>query len=383
MATPNKTGSISSFKPKSFLLTTLVVLLVASLFFIPEIVDFQKSITGFGVTKEGESKPEVASERDTAEHTLSTKTGSGSPLDKITGLIDTGYIEQLKAKKVVSGAERFKEAPRGGPKLSWEIIKSRESLDALRTAEREALGLAKALPPDKVGTRYALYNFVSGVRLVLEGAEKTMSPDEAVRYLEFLQLAVSSTMGRENVDRALYNRWVGVSLGPLSEQTKALRLMQQRAPFNPRLTLTKVVVRKAGGKHGQFVSRSPVYVQFVGFVVGQDIKKIELYRNSELLVKKMLLRAPDESGRRFFSPRQFPAVGYYTFRVYDDTGQIYQKTYTFFPRAARFPWRRGVFELPFRSGDPRLDRFFTYRSGRLVTGGPASGFLEENQLVKF
>lgn len=368
MAAPNKISALSGVRPRSFLLTALVLILVVSLFFIPEIIRFQKSFTGLGA-KEGGEVPSEPSEK-IEEHALGEKAPSGSPLEKISGLIDSGYIDQMKARKLLGSERTGTQLPPGVKenKLSWDSLKSRASLEALRQAARDAQSLAKALPKDKVATRYALYNFVSGVRLVSEGnADKSMSPEDAVHYLEFLQSAVSSTMLREGVDRSDYNKWVSVSLGPIMDESKALRMVQQRLPFNPHLTLTRVTVRKAAGYKGEFRPRAPVYVQFVGYVSGKDIKKMELYLNDVLIVKKIAVRGPDETGRRFFKPRQFPGVGYYTFRIYDQTGQIYQKTYTFFPRAGRFPWHRGVFELPFKPDeDPRVDRFFTYRGGHIL-----------------
>lgn len=384
MAATSRGERLPGVNTRSVLLIVVVILVIGALFVIPEIVKLQLSLTGSADGEGGASvKPAAAPYKELSG------AGRKSTLDQIAGLIDSGYIDELKAKKVIKnmGASApAGEGPESAPKvsgISWENIRSPASSAALGNVQREALEIARELPADKVSSKYALFNFSSAVRLVLEGAESSMTPEEALRYLEFMRVSVSRTLMREEVDRAQYNRWAALSLGPIFQDNVAVRMTQQKMPFNPRLTLTLVKVLKPGTRDKRFQARGPAYVTMEGYVIGEDVRTAELFLNGN----RLGLLYPAKAGANKRRPWVFPqgnARGVYTFRITDRTGQIYEKSYSFYPRVRKFPWREGLFEIPFRGErDNRLDRFFTYRSGRILGVDSPEEFVEGSEYAAF
>ena len=385
MAVPARSARIRGVTPKSFILAIVVIALVLALFFIPEIVAFQK---GFFSEGQRAQVPASPTPQTIVEHELSRAPlpAGQSPIEEVAGLMDSGFVEKLKAKKLVSTADGKKSAPGTAERdLTWAAIKGKASGDALRAASREALNISKSLPVDKPGSRYALFSFASGVDMILDSGEKAMSAAEAVRYLDVLRLSVTRAMSREQVNRAEFNRWLGLNLGPTVGAYVGTADSVARMPFTPRPTLTSVIVRKTPGRRGRWDENRPEYVTLAGFMLGKDIKQAQLYLNGNY-VRKLALRPVDVSGRRTFKTGRMNARGVYTLRIISTQGEIYQKSYAFYPRVRKFPWGKGgVFEIPFQGvRSNRLDRFFTFRPGRLVKGyGAGTAFDDADLIEKF
>lgn len=377
MAIANKGAlRITGISAQSFLLMGLVIILVVALFFIPEIIDFQKSLSNSD-SQVASTKSTVTSEEP--DQTIVIPPDSG-PLGEITALLDGNYIEQLKAKRIIQTNLRG-TAKVGPQQLAWDTIRNPGSADVLRNAEREAMAMVKELPEKFSATRFALFNFVNAVRMVLQNGEHSMTPEDAIQYVEFARIAVTRAMERENVERAIYNRWVSLSLGPVIDRARGFDLDNPK-PFNPQLTLTWVSVYKPGNNYGRWVDHAPVYMSFRGYVVGRDVDRIEFYLNGNR-VGKAIPTTPDQYGRRIFRYGQANGRGVYTLRVYDKFGQIYVKTYNFYPRVRALPWKRGSFAVPkVAPTDRRLDRFFTFRGGQ-VLGVSSPEFFSSTEMEQF
>lgn len=367
--------------------TGLALILVVGLFFIPEIIQFQRKLTGS--TQKGSGKGEMK--------TLQTATSSKpvqkeSQLSKIASLIESGYLERLGkgevSKQEVSATtdakgKPAKDAKSVGPAtdsgLSWKSIKGRNSRQALKKSRDETLEILKTVPSDRVGTRFTLLNFANGIDQVLDGnAEKTLGPSEAVRFLEGLQTAASREMLREGIDRVAYKRFMSLNFGP-AISASSLRLSGQLVAFNPQMTLTKV---NLSARQASANRSGTIQVGFDGYVVGEDVESIEIV-SAGIKIEDIKPKKSDSSGVRNFKVKSFELRGNVSMRVRDNKGRVYQKLYSFYPRSKIFEYRNGRFMIPkvVSKFDNRLDRFFTLKQPRLDTVSEA--YLESQGFERF
>ena len=366
MALPIKRVGFGKISVKSFVLTALVIALVIALFFIPEIVDFQRSV--LGGSSPASAKRISAPGENLLDSGLEGAPSGLSPLDRVSDLIHTGRVEKVSAYDLpASGHGGRDDAAVLGQGLTWAALRSKSSVGALRNTQKEALNIVASLSLDKSGSRFALMTFVNPLDVIVRGRERSLSADEALRYLYFTQEAAAQAMLREGVDSGMYNNFVALSLGPVADQQRAIRLSNQLAPFNPRLTLTEVEVRMPGQRGGgSFNENGAVFVTVKGFVIGDDVRSVQLFYNGNYL-KTIKIKKSGELGQRGFLTKRMNGRGVYTFRAFDRAGQIWEKSYSFYPRAKSFSWKNGRFLIPDAEiGDTRIDRFFTYRPGRAV-----------------
>lgn len=400
MSSIAKTMSLSTFNRSNVVVMLLVVGAVLGLFFLPEIIDLQRAVSGGGssaVKNTTEAPPQFPSATEEEDTTAQPPTVL-SPLEEVLMLVDSGREGRARAALPVtrgmlaepSGDDETEMAPREGTAgvidtlsqspLTWQAIQSEASANALRRARKEALELSKVLGNESPNTRHALYNFASGLGLALDPkTSKFMKPDQVVGYLEQLDLSVSRTMARESVDRVDYLAWANISLGPVFEATRlGQRQRQYEMPFQPHLTLTSAYVmqRRPDMPNGTLPGR--VRVVATGFVRGKDVRSLRIVGpNGELRARVSLVRRSADGNYRFFKTPSLDGRIDWTFIVESKTGEESVKTYRFFERAQRFPWGKFVglpqtgYLLPFqnliatvrtfdpRDVDHRLDHFFT------------------------
>ncbi len=369
MSLPIKSVSLSGISPRSFIITIIGIALVVALFFLPEIAELHKSLLGFP------SSPSTGTEavqENVVKEEVAQSSGI-STMDRIVGLLDSSYVDRLGIGKKNSPAQQGVTS--SAVEFSWAAIKSKPSAHALRGTSKECQNIIKQLSSDKPATRFAIQNFINGINLLLGSGDKNMTAIEAVAYLANLQNTVVRVMMRENVDIGTYNNFVALDLGPVVDLNQKRRLASQLKPFNPRLTLTAISVKKVGSKLNIYQESAPPYVQVKGYVIGNDVKSIQLFYNGNLL-KVFKPGRPNELNQRNFSTRRYYAKGIYTFRVFDSLGQMWEKSYVFYPRVKVYPWKGGAYAIPKTSEmDTRLDRFFTFRPGHLAA--PSTAFLDE------
>lgn len=384
----------SGLNPKGFLLTGVVLLLVLALFFIPELVNFQRSLS---------TTSSVSSQVKQARQDLHALGGNfpfsddrapqgipnGDPLDEVAAMLNPSFIEERRAKRVVETMPKSPSAPiesrDGIPKLSWDSLRSGASIEPIRQAENEAALMAKQLPPRASASRFALLNFASSLRVIRTGGEKVMQPVEAVRYVDYTRLGVVRAMEHEGVDREFYNRFVTMSLGPVLDAQRGVGIADVPRVFSPNLALTRVsVFRSPSRRRG---SDSKVLVGFSGYVVGREVKQIEIYQNGIRLDRVVPGRADADGIRTFrYSRRnQKDGRGIFTLRITDQFGQVVERHYAFYPRARQFGWmRNGYFNIPrVDNGDVRLDRFFAYGPDSLIMAAGMGAFEGGGDLVSF
>lgn len=96
-----------------------------------------------------------------------------------------------------------------------------------------AIEIAKKMPTRNAGTRYALFNFASGVDFLFDHGPQILSAREASLYLNSLDQAIGRAMGRQAVDRSIVLKWSKVSFGPAISPSGGADIV----PFNPALPL--------------------------------------------------------------------------------------------------------------------------------------------------
>ena len=376
MASLVKDLRISNLTSNNFVITAVVLAVIIALFFIPELLELQKNL--FSSSSQTVKKEKVEPLKSEKQK-LALKVES-SPLNRILELLDSGYLDQLKEKRMrgesivddleqalntelplpqgpkasLGSAEEIQPRFVSGEQVTWKTLRASSSLKTFKDARKRALEIAAALDPAYSSAKFALYNFVNGLNKIIEGAEKSMKPEEAMAYLEHLDQDVT--------DSFLKDRWADVSLGALFEQSRSQRMKTRSVPaFNPGLTLTYVRVKQPSDRFGRFNPTRPALVYVEGFVRGKDAKRMVLLRNGEQVRRISLRKKMDTQGRRIFNIPQRDATGVYTIVAYDKEGSRYARSFSFYDRARQFNWIReqgGTFALPFAESDPRLTSFF-------------------------
>ncbi|MCB0310545.1 MAG: hypothetical protein KDD42_04890 [Bdellovibrionales bacterium] len=213
MATLASNIKLSSFSRSSVLTTGLVILLVIALFFIPEILDFRKSLGGDRSDMEIGSSV-IDADNDEFEFSGRQKLESASvqdrtsPLTRLADALEQGrYNPEVQlddSDNMRARADLVDQSQNAGylyqEPLTWKQIKQRRSSDSLKDARKQALDIAKKLNDANSDTRYALYSLANGIRQVLQSSGDSMRDDEAVSYLAHLDRTVTSTMIREGID---------------------------------------------------------------------------------------------------------------------------------------------------------------------------------------
>lgn len=402
MAAPANTVKIPS--SKSNLLATLVVLgVVFALFFIPEIIGYQKSRERVGQR----FQPQISDEGSAAENTVvqlpdinpTTAKSSEvreSPLAVISRMMEEGRaalrlptantettadpeaVAKCVAAMINETPEKKAEKVLSESPLTFDRLKSPDAKFLLTKARNDAMTLLSTIPKTSTDTRYALYGYVSALAAVLGNPEEFGEASEAIAYVERMDQTVTRAMFRERIDRADYMKWVAISLGDELKVTRSARTKSQyKMPFNPRFTISTLEVRQPAGMGGAFDEKAPVYVNFEGFVLGKDVTKFEIYHDDKLVSDALPLDPDALTNRRAFSYMLGEGRGVYKFKLADQQGNEFVRTYSFYPKARAYPWKAdtGLYTLPFKNDgeriDMRLDR--TFRFSDNGQGGSNSG----------
>lgn len=395
MSALTKGINLPSMRGSNLAKTLIVCLVVVGLFLIPEIIEFQRSMSGTRSALPAREKIEKEVHEvavppvERAEET--------SPLDAVSALINSAPTQPLTpaeplvpnvpavgeggaqvdpnllAKCVASLTEPAEKKVQRGlseTPLTWEKIQNPESVGVLRKAQGQALELSRMLAPKKSETRYALITYINAINAVLATPDQFATAEEAIGYVETVDQAVTKALFKEGADRADYLRWQEVSLGDTLKTSRVARTKAQyRMPFNPRVTMEYVGVRQL-----EKDQNTPAYLDFRGYMIGKDISRVELFWKGQW-VAELSLSDPDmNTNRRYFSYMLADARGVYTIVVHDQTGEKFRKSYEFFPRVVRYARDPGgYYVVPYNAmeigqDNPRLDRMF-----RASEGGGAAG----------
>ena len=362
---------------RNVLLTVFLLLLVIALFFIPEIVHLHNSITG-SQSEQPASSPEgsalVSTEALSAQRAPVAQ--QPSALDRILLLLDSGYLkepnveEQSVARAIEAGSisaptqSRESQPLRSSDlledgRITWDKLRNREVVKVFKEAEKAVAKLITNVRDNNRSTVYALLNYRNALEWMANGGDPSVSADDAVNYIEKLDIEVTRAMLAERVERADYILWTNVSLGAVLEGSKALALKQKNiTPFNPRFTITSLEVQETVTRSEARASRTParISVAIKGFIVGRDAEnQIDLLRNG-VRIDSIGLGGTNEFGMRSFHRNFGRLDGVITFRIKSKQGDVFNKSYRFFPLVRRFPRNDDSwYQMPFDNIDPRGD----------------------------
>lgn len=383
---------------KNIFVSMMLLALVVSLFFIPELISLYRSFSS------GNSKAPIIAQKSTTEaksNKAPIKNVSNeipkNNLDKIFNLVSEGYLEnpagdkQAKASLNPQSLDPKVIQNLGDKTITWDLISTNSVRNAFRDAQRSASTILKTMPEKYQQTRFALISFINGSGWIQRAEKSSTSAEKALAYIEQLDTEVTMSMIRESVDRSDFIAWSKVSLGPLLSGSRAIRMKSRmEMPFNPRLTLASVELRRPPrSEYSKYFARGrdiPTLVRVSGFIIGKDTNKLVLIKNGRRATRVSLKSKPDEEGKRMFRFSANRGEGLFTLRAIDKDGNIVDNIYSFFPRADMFPRRKNnSLMLPIRSVtdpkdfsfgevDPRLDRFFKVASNSPQQSSSNSNF---------
>jgi hypothetical protein len=391
---------------RGLIYSALLLLLVVSLFFIPELVKLQEKVTSTKRTTDkiltfGDSVSKTASTGEINIDEILEASRSGASLDSILSMVEkSGTPSNLESAETLSlpinkngsatseksGTQlsvsdipnrAILEKALLSPQITWDQLSSSQMKQSFKAAQSGAVKILKGLSAKQSSVRFALINYINGVGWLAKSDKKIMSAEEALAYIEQLDINVTQAMISSEIDAGDFEMWKSISIGSISGSTgRAAALKQQtRVMFNPRLTLTNVeVLRKPDyvkqGYGWRRVVNPQSRLKVVGFVLGKDARKITVLRNGRRINDVRLSSRPDEQGLRIFKWQSGDANGLITFRVFTKSGQAFQKHYVFIPKLYQRVKqdKDGFYMLPFgmsdsdaidlQTYDQRLDRFF-------------------------
>lgn len=345
--------NIFSVNRRSLLVSVLVLLLVLALFFIPELIEFEKSLLG----GQSVSAPVKQAERISLTGVEKKTKESSSPYAKALALLESKATGVSKGAGDVleSGQQDQVEKHVGLGKdafivENWDDIRNNEVRRYLKGVSQDVDRILESLSPRYKATRYALFDFQNAIVFVLGDARRDMSPMEGLRYLEHAQFDVTKAMFRDRVSKEVYSDWAQLSMARLIGSGRTLRLNDRNdVKFDPKLYLTDVRIKlKAHNKS---------YVYVSGIVSGVGLEELMLYRNGVPVRDVGVGKAFDGASHRFRF--KFPdATGIYTLKAKNRYGQDYTKNYVFVNQI------RGYAPSPFEGPDLRNDSYFRLRAGK-------------------
>jgi hypothetical protein len=358
-------------------LTVIVFGVVIGLFFIPEIIGFQrKKSVEYSEPAEvvvAETEPMASLGPDSTSAIETVTRSVESPLLTISRLLEQPKAaiegptaseseQELVARCVAQLSEtpeRKVEKALSGSPLTFEKIKSPEAIALFDRARNDALTLASSLPKKNDSTRYALFSYASALSAVSFNPGQFGEAADAISFIESLDSAVTRAMFAEGIDRTDFLRWSAISLGEELKVSRSARLKNQyNMPFNPRLALTTVWISHPGDLYGRYKESNPAYIRLEGFVVGKDAQRVEIWSNGKQ-VGTYILGEPDPvTKRRNWNYGQGDGKTPYLIRVVGQNGEVFERNYNFYPKARVLPWvsTSGLYAIPYNMVENKVNR---------------------------
>lgn len=318
MAIQSRNVQISALNRRSLFITSIAIVLVVGLIFIPEIISIQSKLFG--------SRTQVGQDtRASLKYPAPAALKSQSPLDRVLTMLEAPSSISEAGSTATSASEPKVMTRQEADEVlmrpsSWSMLQSKRYADILVSARNRALVLSSQVKEDDVRAKYALLNFANGVSFVLSGPTKVVSAPDAFAYLESLQLKATRALEEDGVTRRVYVAWRDVSL----DSSRALDKMKS-SPGNSResvsnrrfsIVLTDLKVRPRS-----------TYIKVRGLVRGKGVRKIEVYRNGTFLSTVSMGREKNGFKPLFF--RYHDGTGIFALRVVDDSGKFYERRFQF------------------------------------------------------
>lgn len=246
----------------------------------------------------------------------------------------------------------------------WSMIGKGPAHKALVKARKQVLKLSEQLRPNQRAAFNSMQAYAVGIEKVLKKTNPELRGSAIPKYIEMLDERVTEALVADNVAQSIRLRWSEVSVGEdLQSVIAAARKQDIVGPFDPEFRLVKVKMRQLYNHHGVWDPDAKVGLKFHATVYGDHVERIEAYRDGEYIMDLKLAAKVDNYGKRIVKFRQWNNVrdSIYTFKIYDEQGRLYERSYTFYPRVTQFHWNgktNAQFVMPWEPFDPRLDKFF-------------------------
>ncbi len=356
--------TLSNIRSSNLLVTVLVLVIVLALFFIPELIDFQKYIEG----KESEVKAPAAvlSEQVAKESVNASNIASASgisPLGQVLAL-----VQREDPSEIMLETDRHIKAD-----ISWSDLRGKRALGELRKARTSIRHFEKRLNRNYKNTKEALAMLSEAVeRLINDRAiENKMSAEAAYSMVEELVVNVTDALTLDGAVRADLIDWSSVKLLSILNDSQAAQFRDAAVPpFNPQPRLISFELLPLI-RDGRLESVAMQRLRLS--VVGREVKFVTFVSDRGSRVAKVRPSRPDHLGRRIArGPVVMKGNGPILVLVTDSMGETFEKSYEFYPRAKVFGLQRpGVKRLPFSGGyqSERLDSFFALGPGKPVIAG--------------
>lgn len=358
--------SSSSSGAKGVLMFGFLLLLVAGLFFVPDLLNLQ-------------GPPKAAKVVDSGL----------SPLDRVLGKMNAGYYDGgMKNGKPDNARQQERMAMvdvlQSGP-VNWDMLHRPEIMGPVSRTLKESQTLLKLLDATKQPqSRQALFNYINALNLFFRRDGIPFSAKETLDQLTKLDIEVTEAFITEKVGLTEYNVWKAISLGPLLQNTAPDQLKEKfTPPFRADVTLVNVELTERLMSKGKNLKRRQYSVNIAGVVTSLDAKQLEIYKGGELVrtIRLNPKNAPEGRSRFSFKAQDIGPTPF-TFKVSDQNGGVFQKQYFFLRAARRIPKDEdGKFKVPTmvytdltRAPDTRIDRLFrAYAEGEGGFGGGIPG----------
>jgi len=268
-----------------------VVLLILGLFFTPSFENMDETAAALLDKLKSDVVPEVEQEQF-----------SRSPLEEILFVLEQPRIS----------------AETGLNKPSAKLLRKETVRKSLRQAKKKSLAIAAALSDDFPQASEVLETYAKGIDRILGG--HGIPADSVPAYISRLDSQVTRALKDQGVPQQAKLEWSEISAGPHVQSKSSLMDKQDLAgPFDPKLRLRKLWIRQGFKHRGKDRSNARVTVKATGYVRGDHVSAVHLYRNGQHLRNLPLSANMNEYGLRKFKFKQRDGVkfGIFTFRVID------------------------------------------------------------------
>ena len=302
---------------KSMLVAAGLILIFLTSIFIPEIISYTEGLVGVKNPQQEEPRASLKAKYSPLSG-ISNSLNSQQSLPKIRD--DKATIEQIRTG-------------------NFDIV--------LQQAENTSVAIAKGLDPSKAGSRYALFNFINGIKFIRSG-QSVMSQAEAAHYLQDLKIKAGAALEQDGVSKNTIEQWRTVSL----DTTRVLDAQVPQAKY------ASIRGRSGQGLPSPYKIRIlqavslpngvPLRVNGKIYVGSQrDLPEILVYRNGEFS-QKASFGATIEGWFPFeFTGRKI--TGNYHIVVKDKNSSIKSRKYNFASRL--IPAGNGVYYATYSDSD--------------------------------
>lgn len=383
------------FSGRTLWVTLVIAAVVVGLFFIPETIKFalksgkapgsQKSTLADAKKKGGATKSDVDAERaalspDALRAISSNVETSGGPArtaapstKKVTeddaaerpGLF-SGWNFKVKAGESTGGVVQVPKS------MSLDKLGSKEFSGLLKQSRVDVKNFSKRKFKNNPDAEEIVETFVDQLELGAREAANGMGAKALFAGLQDVHIGTIQNLSAAGVDRGTILEWLKVPIVAFVDDKLGLDASDKvRDYFAPRLVLRNVSVKQRAWGGWGADGRVPATARVELAYKGSDIEKLVVFANGKRIASTSGPRAGETSYRTLKANGD--AAGVWTFVAYDRFGNnTFWKSYSFFPRARRFPQSRsGDYLISFRpeSAPNSLDKFFLVGSSALSRKG--------------